>query len=85
MEQFRGQLTRNGQVIIEHVEGRLDVETGPGGATFWTGYFAVPPGQSVEREEPFQQIPDFELRRGSGNDRHVVIDLGQAIDAFRAG
>lgn len=56
MEQFRGQLTRNGQVIIDSVEGRLDVETGPGGATFWTGYFAVPPGQSVEREEPFELL-----------------------------
>jgi hypothetical protein len=56
MEQFRGQLTRNGQVIIDNVEGRLDIETGPGGATFWTGYFAVPPGQTVERDEPFELL-----------------------------
>jgi hypothetical protein len=56
MEQFRGQLTRNGQVVIDQVEGRLDIETGPGGATFWTGYFAVPPGQAVERNEPFELL-----------------------------
>ena len=54
MEQFRGQLTRNGQVIIDGVEGRLDLETGPGGATFWTAYFGVPAGQTVERDEPFE-------------------------------
>jgi hypothetical protein len=56
MDQFRGQLTRNGQVIIDQVEGRLEIETGPGGATYWAGYFVVPPGQTVEREEPFELL-----------------------------
>lgn len=56
MEAFRGQLTRNGQVIMESVEGRLDVDIGPGGAQSWAGYFAVPPGQTVEREEPFELV-----------------------------
>ena len=68
MEQFRGQLTRNGQVVIDHVEGRLDVESGPGGATFWTGYFSVPAGQSVERDEP------FELLLGDGRSKKIRIE-----------
>jgi hypothetical protein len=55
MEQFRGQLTRNGQVI-SNVEGRLDIDTGPGGATFWSGYFAVPPGQTVQRDDTFELV-----------------------------
>jgi hypothetical protein len=56
MEHFRGQLTRNGQVIVDQVDGRLDVEAGPGGATFWVGYFNVPAGQAVERDEPFELL-----------------------------
>lgn len=56
MEAFRGQLTRNGQTIIENIEGRLDIEVGPSGAQTWSGYFAVPAGQSVELEEPFELV-----------------------------
>lgn len=68
MEHFHGQLTRNGQVVIDHVEGRLDIETGPGGATFWTGYFGVPPGQAVERDQP------FELLLGDGRCNKIRIE-----------
>jgi hypothetical protein len=68
MEQFRGQLTRNGQVVIDHVEGRLDIESGPGGATYWAGYFSVPPGQSLGRDE------QFELLLGDGRSNRIRIE-----------
>jgi len=54
MEHFRGRLTRSGNVIVESVEGRLTVDVGPNGAARWTGYFNLPPGATVELNEPFE-------------------------------
>jgi hypothetical protein len=58
MESFRGKLVRNGQVLVDGIQGRLDIETGLGGAQHWSGFFSVPGGQSVEIQEPFELVLD---------------------------
>jgi hypothetical protein len=56
MESFRGKLVRNGQVLVDDIQGRLDIDVGPSGAQHWSGYFNVPAGETVELQEPFELV-----------------------------
>ncbi len=58
MQPFRGKLTRNGRVIIDDIRGRLEVDVGPDRSERWSGFFGLPAGENVEREEPFELVLD---------------------------
>lgn len=48
MEQFTGNLVRDGQAIAENISGRLSVDFSPTREQRWSGYFNVPPGVEVK-------------------------------------
>lgn len=56
MQPFRGKLMRNGQVVIDNVQGRLEVDVGRDRSERWSGFFGLPSGENVEREEPFDLV-----------------------------
>jgi hypothetical protein len=58
MQPFRGKLMRNGQVVIDNIQGRLEVDVGPNRTERWNGFFSLPSGENVEREEPFELVLD---------------------------
>ncbi len=42
MEFFQGQLVKNGAVMLDDVDGELEIHTAPDGNVSWSGYFRVP-------------------------------------------
>jgi hypothetical protein len=44
---FRGNLLRDGRVILRGIEGAADGEARPDGRRAWSGHFLIPPGQSL--------------------------------------
>jgi len=58
MQPFHGKLMRNGRVLIDPIQGRLEVDVGRDGVERWSGFFSLPAGQNVELEEPFELVLD---------------------------
>ncbi|MFN4261592.1 MAG: hypothetical protein ACK4RK_20095 [Gemmataceae bacterium] len=56
MEDFQGQLLKEGQVFIEQVQGRMMVDLGPNGEQYWSGFFPVPEGHVVQLDDEFDMI-----------------------------
>lgn len=54
MENFRGQLKRDGQVAIDGIEGRLSIDNHPVRGQLYSGYFTVPAGSSVAVNDVFE-------------------------------
>jgi len=42
MEFFQGQLVKNGAVILDDVDGELEIQTAADGQVSWSGYFRMP-------------------------------------------
>lgn len=54
MENFKGQLKRDGQVAVDGVEGRLSIDNHPVRGQLFSGYFTVPAGSSVAINDSYE-------------------------------
>lgn len=74
METFRGQLKRDGQVVVDGVEGRLSIDNHPARGQLFSGYFTVPAGSTVAINE------SYELALADGRSSKVRIERVNATN-----
>jgi len=54
VENFRGQLKRDGQVAVDGIEGRMSIDNHPVRGQLYSGYFNVPAGSSVAVNDVYE-------------------------------
>ncbi len=58
MTPFKGKLVKDGQTVVDAIEGRLTIDPAPNGAEWWSGFSTLPAGQTVNLDEHFDLVLD---------------------------
>jgi hypothetical protein len=58
MNPFHGKLLRDGQVVVDGIDGRLTIDYTPTHTELWSGFFTVPAGQTVQLNDRFDLVLD---------------------------
>jgi hypothetical protein len=69
MPPFRGQISRDGRVVVASVAGDYFPFTGRRGRVAWSGGFDLAPGHAFETGGPYQ------LLFGDGRSGEIAVDL----------
>lgn len=58
MNPFKGKFQKDGQIVADHIDGRLTIDPAPGGGEWWSGFCTLPAGVTVHLEDTFDLVLD---------------------------